>query len=270
MRGSLFQNAFQFPGRPPKLNLRHPLCGPGLRLAAVCTGGNQMTDLLTGRSVTNTNVLGVNTVSGPMVVPVTGAVANTASLTFPALIATEAMSSCTLAVLHQPIAFGGGQGLVGIDAATGGPLKIQTAGSPNAIYINAGGTNKTGNTSAVAGHTYLTITSHIQPRTVLQFVGIDLTTGATIQQQNITVSLATTVGATGYYCLTYNVGTAVDAGRLHAAVISAAGLSPQQMFDWALNDPYGLWYAPDARDLLFKSGRKQQGLSVDLAGSLAV
>jgi hypothetical protein len=255
MRGLLTPNAFQFPARPPSLNLRHPLvAGGALRMAPVATGRG-MTDLRTGFYATNTNLLSVGTNSGPMVVPLTGTNSNYASLSFPVIHPSESLPNLTIAAIIQPMVLGGGQGVITLDASTGGGFKLQTTSIGITLAIAT--VNVFGNTQTKIGHTYFAAATRSSNNRYSAVI-LDMTSGVMYQYLNASNTTVPTAGATAYSMVTYNAGTNVDAGRVAAGVISAKALSPGELLAMAA-DPYSLWYDPSARNLLYSAGSVSAG-----------
>ena len=254
MRGLIVPDSYRFPARPPKLNPRHPLVVRGaLRMAPVCIGGASMTDLMTGHVATNTNLAGVNTNSGPMVVPSPGTNSNLCSLSFPVVNATETMLNITMAAIIQPMVFGGGQGFITLDASTGGPWKLQSVATTEIVLV-IGGSIIFGTTKAVAGHTYFCAATRATINTgQYSAVFMDMTSGVLYQNFKAGQTTSPVSGATAYSMVTYNAGTAVDAGRVACGVVAATAITPDQLLAWA-QDPWSLWYDPGARNLVYGSG----------------
>ena len=254
MRGLIVPDSYRFPARPPKLNPRHPLVVRGaLRMAPVCIGGASMTDLMTGHVATNTNLAGVNTNSGPMVVPSPGTNSNLCSLSFPVVNATETMLNITMAAIIQPMVFGGGQGFITLDASTGGPWKLQSVATTEIVLV-IGGSVIFGTTKAVAGHTYFCAATRATINTgQYSAVFMDMTSGVLYQNFKAGQTTSPVSGATAYSMVTYNAGTAVDAGRVACGVVAATAITPDQLLAWA-QDPWSLWYDPGARNLMYGSG----------------
>ena len=252
MRGLIVPDSYRFPARPPKLNPKHPLVVRGaLRMAPVCSGAS-MTDLFTGHVATNTNLACVNTNSGPMVVPSPGTNSNLCSLSFPVVNATETMLNITMAAIIQPMVLGGGQGFITVDASTGGDWKLQS--NTTGITLVIGGSIIFGNTQVKIGHTYFCAATRATISTgQYSAVFMDMTSGVMYQNFKAGQTTSPISGATAYSMVTYNAGTAVDAGRVACGVLAATAITPDQLLAWA-QDPWSLWYDPGARNLLYGSG----------------
>ena len=240
-----------YPARPPQLNLAHPAAS-GMRLACVAGPGGAMRDLWTGAIKGAVGGAGfanyeVNTL-GPTVWP--NGLSSSSVIQFPAFSTGESLNEHTLAIIFQPRSFGAGLGTVVSPASN---LSLDTLAPNNISYANG---VTLWSLLCTPGHDYFVAASASFFHTpTTNSVVVDLTTGQTTL---LPANASSVITSAANYDVLAASGSSVAAGtgRVAAAMLSTARLSPAQLLAWAA-DPWSFWYKPRTTSTVFLATRPQ-------------
>lgn len=240
-------NCRSFPGIAAKLNLNHPAAQQA-RLAAVAIGGldgpifaGSMVNLVNSMRGTNgsgSTQKGHNSIAGPAIGTNTGVFIwlptttdNTFTYTYVAVFVAGVETATRILLSYAPVSH---------------KLQIGTSGVVSVVMGGVTQTITPALPAVTTGQTYFfgfSTSPTAAPKTNV-ILG-NLSTGAINTgtfNGNTNVTLTAGSGNLG-------VGTAMIS-QVNAIALSLVYLNPQQMLQWVVNDPWGLWYDRSAQNVM--------------------
>ena len=261
----------QFPSRPARLNVSHPMCARGVGRGVICVANQNgsATELQSGLNynwVTLANQAGEMTSWGPACFARS---TTSGGVVIPNNMNLAAGDVMTTAAIFQARTLNGTNAVMALTSSSGGGLSVAlTTGKIS--YVISGVTLQAAWPNAIPGHVYIAVcstrVSGINPRDWGWCV--DLTTGQAWYAFDNAGAISFTWTA-NCSLVTYAGGTAGDT-RVFAGAAMPVALTQEQQFDWVVNDPWGLWFADEVPVIQGLAASKPLGATINLGGNLSV